>query len=158
MIATIQSQLPASADQIWRSLQRTESFRYITRGLLGFQGMDDWPEHFAEGMEIETRLFFFHAVPGWTHRLRVVRIDHARRELESEEGGGLVRKWNHRIAVEPLGEDRCLYTDEINIDAGWLTPAVWAYAHAFYRYRQQRWRQLAKEPAVATQRGDDGSA
>jgi len=73
-----------------------------------------------------------------TAEVGVVSVDDERRELLSRESGGPVRCWNHRIAIGPDGENTCRYTDEIAIEAGVLTPLVWAYAHLFYRYRQMR--------------------
>jgi hypothetical protein len=64
--------------------------------------------------------------------------------VQTEEGGGPIRLWEHRISVEPLGEVRCRYTDDLVIDAGGLTPAVMAFANLFYRHRQRRWRRLAR--------------
>jgi hypothetical protein len=143
MIATIRTRLPISAVHAWRVLLKCKTFLHITRGLLGFTGSDKWPAEFHEGALIETRLLFFGLLPAWRHRLLVVSVDHERRELLSRESGGPVRGWTHRIAIEPDGENTCRYTDEISIEAGVLTPLVWAYAHLFYRYRQMRWRALA---------------
>ncbi|MGD8244871.1 MAG: hypothetical protein PVI63_06740 [Anaerolineae bacterium] len=144
MIARIQTELPSPAEKVWQALLKRDTFLYITRGMLGFQGADQWPEVFGEGLEIETRLVFLHLIPGWKHRLRVVRIDEEKREMASEEEGGLIQQWNHRIFVERVAAQRCRYTDEIDIEAGLLTGIVWVYAHIFYRYRQARWRRLAK--------------
>ena len=124
-------------------LQR-DAFLHITRGMLGFRGAEEWPNAFHEGQFIETRLLLFNLVPAWKHRMRLIRIDHDKMELSSEEQGGLVRRWDHRKWIEEDSESRCLYTDEIDIDAGLLTFLIWAFAHCFYRYRQRRMRQLAK--------------
>ena len=124
-------------------LQR-DAFLHITRGMLGFRGAEEWPEVFQEGQVIETKLLFFNVVPGWKHRMRVIRIDHQNMELVSQEEGGVVRRWDHRKWIEAESESSCLYIDEIDIDAGWLTFFIWAYAHFFYRYRQRRMRQLAE--------------
>jgi hypothetical protein len=132
-------------------LLKRETFLHVTRGLLSFTGSDKWPAEFHEGELIETRLLFFGLLPAWQHRLLVVSVDDERRELLSRESGGPVRRWNHRIAIEPDGENTCRYTDEIEIEAGVLTPLVWAYAHLFYRYRQMRWRALAAGLARAPQ-------
>jgi hypothetical protein len=83
-------------------------------------------------------------IPAWKHEIRIVRVDEAARVIYTNERGGGVRKWNHRITIKPLSDDRCRYTDEIDIGAGPITPLVWAYAHVFYRYRQRRWRKLAR--------------
>ena len=144
MIASVETDLPTSVEKAWAALLQRDTFLYITRGMLGFSGAERWPETFEEGAEIETRMAFFHVIPGWRHTLRIVRVDEERMELVSEEKGGPVRRWNHRISLEELPGGRCRYTDEIDIRAGVLTPAVWAFAQIFYRYRQNRWRRLAE--------------
>jgi hypothetical protein len=63
--------------------------------------------------------------------------------LSSQEGGGLIRRWNHDIIVTPQGEASCSYRDVIDIDAGVFTPAIALYARWFYSMRQRRWRVLA---------------
>jgi hypothetical protein len=60
------------------------------------------------------------------------------------EHGRFVRTWNHRIRFRASGQGQTLYSDEVAIDAGWLTLPVWLFALLFYRYRQWRWRDLAE--------------
>jgi hypothetical protein len=48
------------------------------------------------------------------------------------------------MSIKPLGQDRSIYSDVIDIDAGALTVLVWAWASWFYRHRQRRWRAFAK--------------
>ena len=50
---------------------------------------------------------------------------------------------DHRITLKVDGEGTS-YTDNVRIEAGILTPIVWAFAVCFYHYRQRRWRQLVK--------------
>jgi hypothetical protein len=145
VIARIDTYLPAAAEKVWRTLLRRDTFLHITHGMLGFRGSESWPEVFREGTVIHTRLLFFHVIPGWKHALRVVRVDRDTFTLLSEESGGIVKAWNHRIRLEPQSHDRCRYTDEIDIEAGLFTPLIWVWAHIFYRYRQHRWRRLARD-------------
>jgi hypothetical protein len=142
MLARIEREFPLSAPRVWELLLERDTFLYITRGMLGFTGTQDWPARFSEGVEIETRLRFFNLLPGWSHSLRVVRVDERAKRLESEEHGGPIRRWDHRIVLQPLSEHRCRYIDEIEIEAGALTAFVWAFAQVFYRYRQMRWLRL----------------
>jgi hypothetical protein len=72
-------------------------------------------------------------------------VDNEKRELYSNEGGGLIPVWNHLITVKPVNENECQYADIVNIGAGLLTPVIWLYAHIFYRYRQARWKRLIKK-------------
>jgi hypothetical protein len=91
------------------------------------------------------RLYHPSIVPFSKHQLHVARIDDAAMTLSSEEGGGLIRRWNHDIIMTPRDETSCEYRDVIDIDAGIFTPAIAVYARWFYYMRQRRWRSLAKE-------------
>lgn len=144
MISRITTELDASARRIWALLKRKKTLLYVTRGLLGLPDARTWPEEHRASFEVHGRLWFFHLVPGWQHEIRVVSVDEEGREVRTEERGGFVRVWNHLLKVEALPGNRSRYTDEIEIDAGALAPVVWAFAHFFYRYRQARWRSLAK--------------
>ena len=123
-------------------LQR-DAYLYVTRGMLGFKGAEEWPEVFEEGQVLETKLLLFNVIPAWKHRLRLIRVDHENIEIASQEDGGFVRRWNHRKWIEDQSERSCMYTDEIDIRAGLLTWFIWAYAHVFCRYRQKRMRRMA---------------
>ncbi len=83
-------------------------------------------------------------MPAWWHEIEITRLDDASREILTSEKGGAIKQWRHRITVDERGPYRSHYTDEIEIEAGPLTPLVWGYAHLFYRYRQRRWRRLAR--------------
>jgi hypothetical protein len=93
---------------------------------------------------VRVRLLFFHLLPGWTHEIWIVTVDEGARRIETTEHGGAVKTWNHVLSVDPAGPGRSRYSDTIEIEAGPLTRLVWVYAHLFYRYRQWRWRRLAR--------------
>lgn len=130
--------LDTDADTAWGLVQRTSTFRYVTRGLLRWSG--DLPERWQPGLVLRSRLYLFGLLPGGMHELRITRVDDQRREIQTTEHGGLLRVWNHTIRVEPDGVARCRYTDRVEIEAGLLTPMVWLVAHVFFRYRQMRLR------------------
>jgi len=52
-----------------------------------------------------------------------------------------------------MARGKVSYTDEIEIQAGWLTPVIWLFAHIFYRHRQRRWKVMMKEISCATDVG-----
>lgn len=128
----------------WDTVKKPETLRYITKGLLGFRAERELPQHFGAGETYRVRLLFFGFVPAWWHEIHIVALDDQHREILTEEHGGAVKEWRHRITVDERGPWRSNYADEIEIAAGVLTPFVWAYAHLFYRYRQRRWRRLAR--------------
>ncbi len=57
----------------------------------------------------------------------------------------LIRKWHHTITIEPIGAGESQYTDEVEIQAGLLTPVIWGFASVFYRHRQKRWLELCAQ-------------
>jgi hypothetical protein len=138
------TELEAPADAVWGALRKTESFRYVARPLLCLEA--DLPRRWPDrgGVIRVERLLLFCVVPAWSHELRFVRLDDEEREMLTHERGGPIREWNHRIRVEPVSERLCRYTDEVEVHAGALTPLVWLLAQLFYRYRQMRWRGLAR--------------
>jgi hypothetical protein len=140
----ISTPLEAPADLVWEILHKTRSLRYVAKPLLCFRGNlpERWPG--PGGVVRVERMMFFCVIPAWSHELRMVRFDEDEREILSNERGGPVKVWNHRIKVEPLSDRHCLYTDELEVHAGVLTLLIWLFAHLFYRYRQMRWRNLAQ--------------
>jgi hypothetical protein len=120
----------------------------VTRGLLGFRALGTVPEHLHEGDVIRIRLLFFHLIPAWTHEIRIIRVDEQERTVATAEHGGAVRRWDHVLRFEAAGAGRSRYTDTIELEAGALTPLIWAYAQLFYRYRQMRWRRLARSGQI----------
>jgi ligand-binding SRPBCC domain-containing protein len=153
MVVRVSTRLAAPAEAVWDAVQRTETLRYVTRGLLGLRADGELPERLAEGETYSMRLLFFGVVPAWRHHIRIVRVDEAGCEIRTEEHGGPVRSWRHRITIDGEGWGSARYVDEIEISAGGLTPFVWFYAQLFYRYRQMRWRRLARRLAAGQPSG-----
>jgi hypothetical protein len=140
----LSSPLPVDADRVWAAVQQSETFRYVTRGVLGFPALSGRTATIREGESVTGWLLLFHLLPLHRHTIRVVRVDHGARTLETEEGGGVLRRWNHRLSVVPLPGGTSRYSDVVDIDAGALTGVVAATSTALYRYRQRRWRRLAR--------------
>ena len=70
---------------------------------------------------------------------------------------GWIRRWRHEVFVTSLDANTCRYEDRIEIDAGAFTPVVTAFASVFYRYRQRRWRALARLLVATAWHSDDRS-
>lgn len=140
--------LPLSAERACELAQNPALFAFVVRPLLRVTGL---PERFTPAeeeavrsgaSELTARLWWLGVLPGWRHRLRVVEATAT--ELRTRERGGPVRAWNHTLTFEPTGERSCRYTDTVELDAGPLTPLVWCFAQGLFRWRQVRWRQLAR--------------
>jgi ligand-binding SRPBCC domain-containing protein len=144
LIVHVSTDLDAPPDRVWEALKKVDTLRYITRGLLGFRPLGPVADTLRGGEVVRVRLLFFHVIPAWAHEIRIVGVDEEAHVIETREHGGGVKTWNHTLTVEPAGDGRSRYTDRIEIDAGATTRLVWAYANLFYRYRQRRWRRLAR--------------
>ncbi|MEM0927702.1 MAG: hypothetical protein AAGI89_00270 [Pseudomonadota bacterium] len=69
--------------------------------------------------------------------IEVITADDDARVLASREHGGPLKRWNHTLTVIPDGEHACTYRDEIDVDAGALTPLFSSYARSLYTARQE---------------------
>ena len=145
MKATIRTQLNIPAKKAWELAKQSKTLVYVCRGLLGFTGSSEFPDHWKEGDTINTRLTLFGLIPVWKHSIHFQSISDDLMVIYTEEKGGIVRSWNHEIKFEELDQNTCLYTDSVDIKAGLFTPLIWAYANLLYRYRQRRWKKLDDE-------------
>jgi len=142
MRIVVRTRLAADAGTAWDLVTRTATLRHVARGILGFRG--DLPARWEAGQQITVHLLAFGLVPMNAHALTLRRVDGEAHVLVTEEHGGILRAWNHRISITPDPPAGCRYTDEVDVDAGLLTPVAWALGHAFFRYRQARLRGLAR--------------
>jgi hypothetical protein len=142
MTVRVSTELPLAAEHARRLASKPALLSYVLWPWLKMTPSGPLPETVAEGSEITARIRFLFVLPGWTHTLHVERL--REREISSREHGGPVRAWNHTLTFEPTAGHACRYTDTVEIDAGPLTPLVALFAALIYRYRQARWRALAK--------------
>jgi ligand-binding SRPBCC domain-containing protein len=142
MIFRRSTMLDAPPERVWELVKRADTFLYVTRPFLGVGGVDVWPETLDEGESFGGRLLGFGFIPLWRHEIVLVKMDEAAREIYTNEHGGPVPKWNHRITVE-AADGRTRYTDEIEI-GGLFAPLTWLFCATFFRYRQMRWKKLVR--------------
>src|SRR5262249_10847158 len=131
----------------WEKVQTSAHLLRITKPVVNIEAIQGttMPEIWQEGTQVNCRLTFFGFLPGGRHALGIEEVDAEAREIQSSEGGTLVKSWRHRIRVQKADDGETLYSDEIEIDAGWLTPLVWVFAQLFYRHRQRQWKKIIKE-------------
>ncbi len=139
MIVEISTKLEIPAEKAWRTVKKSSTLVFITKGLLGFS-QKNFPAEWKEGETVTTRLFLFNFIPAWKHEICFVLIDDNKFELYTNEKGGMVSVWNHLIKIDKANDNSCFYSDKVEIEAGILTPIICFFAKNFYRYRQRRWR------------------
>ncbi len=156
-IVSVTTEIRASAAIVWQGAKTPHAFIHVAQGMLRFPAAERLDRPWQQGDRLSGWILLFGVVPFSIHHLRVESIDDASRTLVSDERGGLIRRWRHEVFVTALDANRCRYEDRIEIDAGAFTPLVTAFASVFYRYRQRRWRSLARLLATAFWRNGDAS-
>ena len=146
MIARISTRLPCSELELWRKIVKPESLQFVASPLLSFEPVQrgalsgEW----QVGIPYPLKLYFLQVIPLGRHTIQLVRIDKENNTIVSQESGRLAHVWNHTISFREVAQDVVSYTDEIEVQAGWLTPAIWLFAQLFYRHRQRRWKVLLR--------------
>lgn len=138
---SVSSVVELPADTVVALLHRAGTLRYVCWPWLTFPA--DMPDDLGAGEGTEVRLRLAGLVPLWRHELRVVHADAG--GMLTEERGGPVRRWRHRLSVEPVDRDRAFYRDEVVVDLGRLTAPAAPVVRALYRWRHRRWARLARE-------------
>jgi hypothetical protein len=145
--------LDADASRVWDAVASPALLCHVAAPVLRFPGLAGRVQPWCEGEQVATWLLLFGLLPVSYHHLQVREIDAGALRIVTHEWGGAVRRWDHSIWIEPLGQQRCRYTDRIEIDAGRFTVVVAGFAALFYRHRQRRWRRLARRHLAAPGRG-----
>ena len=142
----VESVLPCDADLAWEEVQHSALLVGVARPFVLIEPMpgEAFPIRWTAPTTHLCRCFLFGLIPLGTRTLTFARIDHDLREIHTRESDPLIRQWDHCIRIKPLGKSRCHYSDEIELDAGVLTPLVWLFTTGFYMHRQRRWRTVAR--------------
>lgn len=139
--------LDAPPERVWEELRRPALLNFVAYPILTFEPVDPpaFPKQW-EAREYRVLPRLFGAVPlGW----QVVGIELPAttgdvQQVRDNGRGALIRRWDHLVTIEPAGPGRTRYTDRVEVEAGPLTPLVWAFAQVFYAHRQRRWQRLVE--------------
>lgn len=142
----VESILNCLPDQAWAEVQTSRLLLEITSPVLKILALPGahFPERWIEGSTVLCTAYVVGFIPLGTHSLLFESIDSVRRQIQTRESNAIVRRWDHLISVRETVGGQTWYSDEIEVDAGALTLLVWIYAVLFYRYRQWRWKSVAK--------------
>ncbi|MBU9766853.1 hypothetical protein FR943_23795 [Mycobacterium sp. TNTM28] len=140
----VETILPTEVGRVWQAMQQVPTFLYVCRGLFGVPALAGRTEPFRAGDRGTGWLFAFHVIPAYRHTIEVLDVDDTSHTIRTHEYGGVLRRWDHTLHVEPVTEHSCRYSDTVEIDAGRLTVAVVMLARGIYAYRHRRWRKLVR--------------
>lgn len=132
-------------------IERPALLRHIAFPLIFFQSLEKggFPNIWSEG---DHRVFMwqFGFLPLGPQTVSISRGENPDGSVwVRDNGDGLIaRRWDHLITIRSQGLSQTYYVDEVAIEAGLLTPFVASFAHVFYRWRQSRWRAVARDRAL----------
>lgn len=146
MIVRISTYFDCTEEKLWKKIIEPKSLQFVTAPILSFRPLvkGELDGEWVIDKTYELKLYFLNILPLGRHRIKIVTIDRESNTIVSNESGTLAPVWNHTIRFDKGEQNKLNYTDEIEIKAGWLSMAIWAFAHLFYRYRQKRWKILLK--------------
>lgn len=141
----IQSILPCKPAAAWAKVTTPALLAHVSRPLLGFEMRDGspLPETWRPNVSYPLTLTGLNFLPLGNHEITLVDIDAEKMRLQSDEKGTLVNVWRHLIQLAPYENGQTLYIDQVDLEAGDLTPFVALFASLFYRHRQRQWQDLA---------------
>lgn len=150
MTVFVESVLDCPADEVWAEVQRPALLLEVCRPWAYVRSADTtgFPERWRHQTTVRVRSTLFGFLPVGVRTIYFEHIDPAAREIQSREHDVLIRRWDHLVRVQPLADGRSRYSDEVQIEAGWLTFFVWLYAQGLYRHRQRKWRRVARRLAA----------
>lgn len=142
MLVKVMSIFNCDSEELFREVKKTESLFYIAKPLIKFVQLPEHPlpELWEEG-KYPVKMYILGFIP-FGKQWIVISIDNNNLRMRDNGYSKLIKKWDHNIYLKGVGENKTLYTDTIDINAGILTIFIAMFANIFYRWRQKRWRRL----------------
>lgn len=119
---------------VWAVATDLDCLKDAVRGLLTFKGMPSGA--IEEGQVLDVTVSLFGVLPAQPYRMEILTCDAQKMCFVSREQGMGVEHWQHSLRIVPHADGAELI-DEIEIEAGWRTPIIAAWARYMYRRRHK---------------------
>ena len=148
MRLVVATTLPAGAEQVREHVMTSRLMRHVSWPLALFSPLSppELPEVWDTG-DYRVRMRSLWVVPLGEQIVSISFPTGANGEFMMRDNGHgqMVKRWDHVIRIVPSADGQAtLYRDEVEVEAGPLTLPVWAWANFLFRWRQDRWRRLAR--------------
>lgn len=128
-------------EKVWQVATDFDCLKEAVRGLLTFEGLPHG--QLSAGQVIEVKVSMFGLLPAQPYRMEVIAFDAQNHCFVSNEIGMGVKHWQHSLNIVPHPRGAELI-DVIEIEAGWRTGMIAAWARMMYARRHKpRVRMLA---------------
>ncbi len=144
-IVTICAIYPEEADALFARARDLREVKRAMAGLARYEGLPDRLIEQGDRFDITVTLFGF--LRARNHVMQIERLDPEGRLIQSRQHDHRLRRWDHRLSVEPHPEGAA-WTDRIALDAGWRTGFAARLCHYIYRYHHRARRALRIDTAI----------
>lgn len=142
MKVNISSRFPITPELLWQELLQSKSLLYVAHPVVKFQPKQGaFPAQWTPGV-YSAKMLLYGLIPIGSQDIVISFPVENQFVLRDNGRGELVKVWDHWITVLPHPDDnwQTLYTDEVTVKAGLLTPFIYVFAALFYLWRQYLWR------------------
>ncbi|MCI5043456.1 MAG: hypothetical protein MRY72_02065 [Aquisalinus sp.] len=139
-LITVTALYDGNADAIFREAMNLSELVEAMSGLATYEGLPEEPAKEGETYTVDVTMWGFLKTRG--HVMHVETLDYENRIIQSREHNPAIRRWDHNLSVQPLG-DKVLWTDQIELDAGWRTFGAARFCAYVYQ-RRHKYRKALK--------------
>jgi hypothetical protein len=141
---TVESELPITANNAWKILLKSETLLYIAQGIMSIKPVSEpFPQKWEQSKNYKSIMYMYGIIPyGGIHSIFFKKIDHENHIIETEESNKSFRMWNHTMHIIEKDYQRCIISDVVLINNGWLSLISVKWALYYYRHRHKRWLEI----------------
>ncbi|KLE14229.1 hypothetical protein [Clostridium sp. C8] len=142
MLVKVMSIFNCNSDQLFNEIKKSKSLFYIAEPLVKFVEVENHliPEFWEEGKYL-IKMYILGFIPFGSQWI-IISMDDDIKNIRDNGYSKIIKKWDHNVYLKDIGNNRTLYADTIEINAGILTLFIVLFANIFYRFRQKRWKKL----------------
>lgn len=129
---TTTARYKGNAREIFQRALEPEEMIAASKGFASFTGMPDYCLREGENYRLDVTTLKIFKTKGYEIFMR--KVDPEARVFISEEQGGAVKSWTHYMSVVQDGE-HAVWTDDVFVDGGWMTPILAGIGLRMYRHR-----------------------
>lgn len=149
---SLQVELHCTVSEAFRALHNPDVFRRVSAPFLRFRPLSPrvFPERYVSGHSYVVSAYALGFVPLGTQEINPVTTSAGTERTFLDNGRGLtgalakVTTFRHRMHLSPSGRGPTLLTDELEFDAGILTPVMGVSFRLFWWWRHLKMKKLAR--------------
>ncbi|MDQ0063348.1 hypothetical protein [Paenibacillus harenae] len=142
MLVKVMSVFNCDSEKLFHEVKKSKSLVYIGKPLVKFVQLPKHPlpEVWEDG-KYPIKMYILGFIPMGKQWI-VISVHNDNKRIRDNGYSNLIKKWDHNIHLTDIGDNKTLYVDTIDINAGILTYFIVLFANVFYRWRQKRWSKL----------------